>query len=221
MNLVGHLIVAERLGAGPASQLGAMVPDLVRLAGLRTPAALPEPLAAGVFIHHRTDDAFHQHRAFVAGSAKLRLRLMRAGLPSGAARAVAHAGWEMLLDGAIIANVGSTQWGDAMGEGGGVRAALSEPGATDWDRLVDAVGHDGWPARYADVDAVAERLLRVLAHRPRLAVPPQGAAEVRRALAEAAPAVHADAGEVLADVITSVLATVPAGTFSRSGDLRP
>ncbi len=106
MNLVAHLVVAERLtglGADADEMLGAVLPDLAPMAGLRfDKPALPEGVRAGVAIHHQTDARFHAHPRFVAAVRDDVAALLSAGVSRGASRASAHVGFELLLDGVLL-----------------------------------------------------------------------------------------------------------------------
>ena len=96
------------------------------------------------------------------------------GLPWGASRAVAHVGTELLLDGFLL--------DDPATRSAYLRAidALEEPlvsairlrgrGASRWPTLVERVRAHGAPDFYRDAALVADRLVLVLASRPRLAL---------------------------------------------------
>src|SRR5690606_17656531 len=74
VNVLGHTYVARAVGnASPEHVLGAVLPDLAPMAGVRVRRnELDGDLAEGVRCHLRTDAAFHAHRDFRAGSRALR-----------------------------------------------------------------------------------------------------------------------------------------------------
>lgn len=103
MNFFGHVVVATWLpDADGRTALGAMLPDLLGIAGLRGVEPRDPEVARGLELHHRTDDVFHASDAFVTLQASLRAALEAGGLQGGPARAVAHVGVELLLDGALL-----------------------------------------------------------------------------------------------------------------------
>lgn len=204
MNLVGHVHVARLRGADdPETWLGAMVPDLAAEAGGRFSATSGWSTAVldGVGWHRATDRAFHASRPFLDGVHRLREDLSAAGLARGPARAVAHAGWELVLDGVLLDD-GATV--------GAYLAALDVPpgrfgpgmAAADADRWSAALARRrslGVPAAYADPAGVAEVLHRILQRRPRLSFGAASVPAVAAVLADHQPAVRAAAERVVAD----------------------
>jgi acyl carrier protein phosphodiesterase len=179
VNFVAHLVVATAATtASPSSDLaiGAVLPDLASMAGTRFDRdRLPAEVVEGVMLHHRTDAAFHDHPWFVDVLRTDTPALEAAGLPRGAARACAHVGAELLLDGVLLEN-------DTVAESlGEVIEALdvdrlgdlSPEQAEAWSRLFDRMRMGLGRQAYADPEAVAERLRFMLARRPRLALPPE------------------------------------------------
>ena len=118
--------------------VGSMLPDLAAMARVRLlPMRAPDEagtgddaFAAGVAFHHASDGVFHSSAWFTEHNRSLRDALLEAGIEPGAARACAHAGLEMLLDGALVAD-------DAVDRR--ARAAFATVGATadDLAALVD------------------------------------------------------------------------------------
>lgn len=185
MNFVGHAEVARRIAGDDARfVLGAALPDLLPLVGLRlTRDDLPARIADGWRSHHRADETFHQLEVFAAGMGALRADLPFLG--RGARRAVAHVGWELLLDDAVD--------GTALRFGLTASAEVSDdPG---WRELVRRIGGARPP--------VAERVWRAVSRRPRLAFPPSQIDAVADALDRHAPAVAIVADEVL-DAVANV-----------------
>lgn len=200
MNVLGHTHVALAGGHDdPEYLLGAVLPDLAPMAGVRVvPARLGGALGDGVRCHLRADAAFHAHAVFLAGSSALRRALVEREVGWGPARAVGHAGWELLLDGTLV----RTEVEDAF------RRALAIG-----ERAADGLGPDDrarWTAflararrlpglHYDDPRWVADRLHAMLAHRPRLRLPAAHVATVTDVLAAHVDAVVASAATVLHD----------------------
>lgn len=202
MNFLGHTHVALAGGREDGGfLLGAVLPDLAPMVGVRVDrAALAGPLAEGVRCHVRADEAFHGHPVFLAGARALRLALGGRGVPSGAARAVGHAGWELLLDGALVGTSTEAAFRRAMAAGGEAAAAMSRADAGRWAAFV-ARGRDAPPLRYDDPRWVADRLHAMLARRPRLRLPADRVGDVAEVLAAEAGRVRSVAADVLADTV--------------------
>ncbi len=195
-------------GTGPPDPLrvlGAVLPDLTPMAGLGRPRGpLDGAAALGLDCHHATDRAFHRHRAFVAGAADLREGARGAGLGDGAARAVGHAGWELLLDGALPGGPAAQELFAAALARAGELAPAFGPDASTWLALAGRVADGDWWRHYDDPAVVAEGLCRRLARRPRLAFPPDQVPAVAAVLAAARPSVVAAAPGVVAEVTAAV-----------------
>lgn len=176
MNLFGHAAIAAWRSAGPEVALGAMLPDLVGLARVRAPEPRSDGLRAGIALHHETDRLFHSSRQFVTLCGRALDTLCADGLARTSARAAAHVGVELLLDG-------------ELGDDTPAREAFAAALALACERLEDdLVWRDpedssrlrtvatrllaaDIPDAYRDPDRVAERLFHILARRPRLAFP--------------------------------------------------
>src|SRR5690606_20337725 len=78
----------------------------------------------GVRCHLDADAAFHAHPRFRAGTRALRADLTARGIPRGPARAVAHAGWELLLDGTLVGGDAERAFRDAVGRAADAADAL-------------------------------------------------------------------------------------------------
>lgn len=206
MNLYGHAVVASWHSPDPWHGLGAMLPDLAGLVGARPPTPRSEPVRAGIALHHTTDAAFHASRDFVRLCSEGIEALQRDGLSRGAARAVAHVGVELLLDGELAGDVGGlTCFGDALGlaasHAADTEEALTWQGAGDAGRLRDVatrLAQANIPLVYMDPEVVAERLYRILARRPRLAFDAAHLPGVRRWAVGVQREVRAAAPDVLA-----------------------
>lgn len=131
-----------------------------------------EDVADGIAFHHRTDDAFHRHVWFTDIQRTLGEALTTAGLARGPARAIAHVGPELLLDGALVAAHGATIDSTVASMQAGVSDLLPLVRAEHevrWDRHLQRVAHWEPAGEPHDPAAVARRLHRILDRRPRLA----------------------------------------------------
>lgn len=205
MNILGHVRVALAGGRDDADYLlGAVLPDLAPMAGVRVDrAALAAPVAEGVRCHVRTDAVFHAHPAFVAGARRLRRTLEARGVGSGPARAVGHAGWELLLDGTLVGSPTEDAFRRAMARGDDATAAMSAGDAVRWAAFVDR-GRSAPALRYDDPAWVADRLFAMLDRRPRLRLPDARVPVVAEVLAEQTDAVRDAADDVIADTVRAV-----------------
>ena len=192
VNFFGHAVVASWVPASePAAlALGAMLPDFVGMAGIVVPGHWHQgALGDGIALHHRTDSAFHPLPPVVALMRELAERLTTAGVSRGPMRAVSHIGVELLLDG-VLARDGNAcaLYCDAV--------AYALP-STGLDPLLARLRAHGAPTDLADPTVVTTRVLRAIAHRPRLAATADEAATIRRALTDFAPRVDAMSGTVV------------------------
>lgn len=169
MNYLGHVAVAVATGRGDrAFILGSALPDLASMVGVRFDRALlPTAVAEGVACHHAADEAFHAHPAFRSGSAALRADVRAIGLGTGPARAIGHAGWELLLDGTLLGGPAETAYRSAFDVADVVMPALAPAHRERWEALVLA-RRPPPPLRYDDPGWVADRLFTMLSRRPRL-----------------------------------------------------
>lgn len=128
MNYLGHAAVALEVEESPGFVLGAMLPDLLGMLRLRVPSVLPDDVTRGVRFHERTDAAFHDTRVFVESNRAAVKALGELGVRRGPARAMAHMGVEMVIDGALVREPRISS---------GYLRALAE-GATELDADFDA-----------------------------------------------------------------------------------
>jgi hypothetical protein len=184
-------------GGVDAYVLGAVLPDLAPAAGVRLDrAALPIAVADGVRCHTRSDAAFHALPVFARGARAIRRALDERGVASGPARAVGHAGWELLLDGTLVASQAEDAFRRAVGTAGHLSGALPPADAERWAAFL-ARGRTSPGLGFDDPTWVAERLYRMLHRRPRLRLPRHQVEVVADVLADARPSVVAAAPDVL------------------------
>jgi hypothetical protein len=204
MNVLGHASVALAWGGDdPAFVLGAVLPDLASMVGVRVDRSrLGGLVGDGMRCHIDADAIFHDHPEFRAGSAALRRDLAEQGLDRGPVRAIGHAGWELLLDGTLVGSSAEAAYWRALDVGERALDAIAEPGHGRWLGFLGYRRRSG-VLRYDDPPWVAERLHDLLARRPRLRFS-------REALPAVAHVLAAHAGQV-AGVAPQVLATITAG----------
>lgn len=202
MNFVGHAHVALTIRSDPTFVLGSMLPDFASMGRTRLERVDDRDVAEGVALHHRTDDAFHACPAFVRLCTETSVSLEQQGLPWGAARAAAHVGTELLLDGFLLDAPGTERAAhDAV-------RALEEPavvasirvhaaGAERWAELLARVRGRGLPDFYRDPVAVADRLIAILAPRPRLAIGEEHRETLRAAMRALRPQVAKDTNSMV------------------------
>ena len=213
MNLVGHVAVAVRAtpDATPAHLVGCMLPDLAAIGRVRL-AAPTGALGDGVAFHHATDVAFHSSTWFNTHNQALRDELLEAGVDRGASRACAHAGLEMLLDGALVADLAVD---DA------VRGAFTElsPGTTTaatvrelaapheravWAERLTRIATSLDPQSYASTAVVADRLHRMTRGRSRIELRAEHVPTVTHVLTAYRPIALADADDLVDQMVVAV-----------------
>lgn len=188
MNFFAHAVLASERRADAAFVLGAMLPDLCGLAGVRIGATCDGALGEGVRFHHASDAAFHAHRLFGAQCGALSEALERRGVRRGPARGVAHVGNELLLDGWLAREMGVPRaYRDSLGGAHGLLSgsALAPAASSEVARVCARVHASPLPEAYGDAAFVCERVERALAPRPFLALTPSERPAVASALADA------------------------------------
>jgi hypothetical protein len=191
--------------APPAFLAGCVLPDVAAIARVRIARPTAGPLAAGVEFHHECDHVFHASPWFNATCVQVRDDLLAAGVDRGAARAAAHAGLEMLLDGALVAD-DDVQWHVQLALGAldeqveGLAALAAPPDRERWVAGVQRIARSLDVAAYTDAASVTVRLQRMTAGRSRIELRSDQAAAVTAVLTGAQPHVLADAPSVLAEV---------------------
>lgn len=208
MNFVGHAVVAARVPpASPGFLLGAVLPDLLPMAGVRRldPAAgLPDDVAAGMRCHILTDASFHAHAGFVGLLREVRSRLLARGVPTGPARAAAHVGVELALDGLLLDRAdGQDALAAALSDRQCVTFAIPAEARARWDDLTARIADRGALHPYRDPAPVVQR---VLARRPRLALDDEHVAVLAAELEAVAPALAAAEADLVADAVSAASA---------------
>lgn len=206
MNFFGHAILAAAHRQAQSFVVGAMLPDLVSMAGSRRVPACPEPMSAGIAFHYLTDELFHGAPAFRGLEREAALELASRGLRRGSARAVAHVGTELLIDavlgrddGSMRSYLGAVAWARSP-------AALaplvwtSQGDAARLTRVMLALAERGAAVADARPAIVAARVGRVLQHRPRLALSDGDLALVETWVARASGRVEDATGTLLREL---------------------
>lgn len=216
MNFVGHIATGLRAasdGDDPAFLVGTALPDFASMSRTRLGPAVG-PLGGGIALHHATDHAFHAEGWFLDLERDLRERFRDDGLPDGAARACAHVGPELLLDGALLGDPSIASGVTTVYE------RIAEPD----DDIVDLVpihDRDRWrahlvgvatgldPFTYGDPASVAQRLHAITSRRPRLAFDDTLVGAVSARMTAVQPHIASSAPGVLDRVSGAVTVTYP------------
>lgn len=211
MNFFGHAVVACWFNRDPAFVLGAMLPDLRAMLGVRPSTPRSAALVSGVALHHATDAAFHDNPVFLALSRDALRTLAARGLGRGPSRALAHVGVEILLDETLGRDPrDETAYLAALalaaGEGLAGEAAV-EP-------LRDLAGRLAQRGilRSPPAELVARRLYHALASHPRLVFPLEQEPVVTSWVTETRPLVTSRADELVAELRGRLLPSFPAST---------
>lgn len=227
MNFIGHIKVAidqlddgDNDGAGRAAGhvtgrseilIGAVLPDVAAMGRFRlmNPAGDPA-VRSGVVLHHRTDDAFHGHQWFREHSQAVTVALSALGLARGAARACGHVGVELLLDGflldtedGLVAETDNTM-SSVIDQTLNLDQMVESDRRVDWQDHLNRTATWPVPTDYRDPNAVAERLRRILARRPRLSFDRAETSRVADVLAERQHELEQGVETLLADLRQSV-----------------
>jgi hypothetical protein len=207
VNFLGHTHVALASGDDPVYVLGAVLPDLASMAGVRIDRARSGgALHEGIRCHIETDAAFHAHPVFRQGSAAIRADLVPLDLPTGASRAIGHIGWELLLDGTLVRSRTESAFQYALIEGKRALPAIVSDDQPQWQAFLDRWKSFTDPRlRYDEPTWVAERLYLMLRSRPRLAFAEDAVPAVSAVLERHAGAVAGVAAEMLAAMVTATL----------------
>ena len=196
MNFFAHATLALWRSDAPRFVFGSMLPDFAGMLGVRVLRVDDAELASGVAFHHATDAAFHQAPAFVGLCEQGILTLEAAGVGRGTARAVAHVGTELLLDGALshdqrALQVYATTLATAQRERFVQSLALPAPEHSERFHLaLGRLANAPVPHGYRDPAFVVARLRGALERRPRLAIRDQDVVSVERFVRDIQPRVE-------------------------------
>jgi hypothetical protein len=197
VNFFGHAAAACRVDDDPSFILGAMAPDLLPLCGAVASSETSPKVAAGKAHHLAVDGTFHTNPAFTSLCAWASGALTEGGVPRGAARAAAHVGIELCLDGVLALQTSArAAYARSLAEADGPGAPFvwrDEVSDSRWRSLVARLRGGLVPDAYRDVDFVADRLLGALGRRPRLALSEHQVPALRRFLPDLAARVSAEA----------------------------
>jgi hypothetical protein len=216
VNFVGHIAAALETGHEHDRVrylVGAALPDFAAMARIRLGPASDAALASGVALHHAADTVFHADSWFLDLERELREELSLEGLPAGAARACAHVGPELLLDGVVIEQLEVRL---AVGE---VYEQLAQPPReiveivaggerVRWRSELTAITARLDPAGYRNANVVARRLHAITSRRSRLSFDGSLIAVVAHRMRAIRPYVEATA----AGVVERVAARIAPGT---------
>jgi hypothetical protein len=219
MNFAGHIEVARLIGT-PGSEgpdlagflLGSALPDFAAIGQFRLiKRPTDRAVAAGVDIHHRTDNVFHFHPWFRHHSSTVSSQLHReADVSRGAAMACGHVGVELLLDGHLLSTrtelrpltqavVDQTRAGTYQ-----LDDLVAEDRRDDWLRHRERLA--GWevPDDYHRPDRVARMLWRILSRRERLSFTEDRIEPVANILAEHQEEIIEGSAVLLNDLVDDV-----------------
>jgi len=208
VNFAAHAAVAARCSPDVDLRLGAVLPDISAILGVRLRRP-NDALDGGIATHYATDSAFHASGWFTNQMKICSTRLQAAGVGRGPARAAAHVGVELLLDGAVLGADDDRfhdVWSQLASPDALVRDAVHGDDRDDWiDRLGQFTTRlDPW--RYGEPDYAAARIQGMLRHRPRLRLEIGHETIVADVLRSIAAGVAADAAQVVDDVAAVVAA---------------
>lgn len=219
MNFVAHSHVALLCVEGGFEEaFGAALPDLASMAGARIDRSkVPARVVAGVELHHLADSAFHGLQRFRLGSGQIRQELQDAGIPTGAARAVGHAGYELLLDGCLLERpqVGE-DFAHVMTAAPDVSAALVSVDPSRWRWLLARMREDRWWLGYEQPLMIAGSLYRRLASRRLLRFEESKLETVASVLAGTRPLVDEAVEEIIVAVTQALRGALAIGSGRES-----
>jgi|GEM_PF-781006 len=204
MNFFGHVAVARWWSRDPAALFGAMLPDFVGMVAAAPPCVAHPGIALGVALHRATDDHFHRGSVFRVLTREGARALVSRGLRRGPALAAAHVGVELLVDCALGQDPeGAADFLAAVAAGAPARLAesvvwLTPAEAARYARLHAQLVERGLGVVDPEPARITDRVLRVLARRPRLAVPETARAAVAAVFASAAGHVAGALPELMA-----------------------
>ncbi len=218
MNFYSHAVVASWVSPERGFVLGSMLPDLCRMAGDK-PLEVGGMVGRGIDCHERADDVFHRHSDFHRLCSAAFERLQKLGLSRGSARASAHIGVELLIDGWLyddehgrehyLASVASGS--DLLVDHCPSPALLS---------VVASLHGRGVERAHTSADAVARRIDYATRGRRRLALARRDLPQLRTWTEDTREAVEAASPRIIRDVASSLGASVPKASLLDWADAR-
>jgi hypothetical protein len=220
LNFLLHHHLAERDLRSGAAALGAMLPDVwrmadrkarLRAAGRSVETDAVREVLEGIDHHVATDARFHGASAFTDGEKVVREALRRAS-DAPKLGLFAHIAWELCLDGALVRRAGLDQLLDSLRRSlasvrpdAHHRAARSRAPAvpdrerfdTRVDRILEAIALGPWVAGYATGEGIVDRLNGVRARLGFAALP----ALDRRAVIDSLEELARRADDALAEIL--------------------
>jgi len=207
LNFFAHSVVACWSNEEPLFVLGSMLPDLAAMLGLRLGEVHDPQLKAGIDCHVATDAVFHGTAHFLQHCQTCVEDLVQRGVGRGTARAVAHVGFELVLDGWLCQQTTALQgyeralqwaqepaWADAL--------ALSSEQRQRLLRGVAQLASAPIPQRYREPLFVADRMEFILRRRPRLAMQPADLPHVQDRMQQ----LHGHIGDIAPALLSDVRA---------------
>jgi hypothetical protein len=205
LNFFGHAVAAQEVDDHPSFLLGAMAPDLLPLCGAVAGPETSPRVAAGQAHHRAVDAVFHANPAFTALLTWASGALRESGLGRGPARAVAHVGVELFLDGELARRGRAREiYLRSLAGAESTHAPFEWPDDVSrerWRAMVVRLRAGAIPDAYREPQFVAARLIGALAHRPRLALSGEGTAILRTFLPALAERVREQTAALIAPVV--------------------
>lgn len=195
MNFLGHAHAARWRDRDPRFVLGAMLPDLASMAGVRRLGAQDDVIATGIAFHHRTDAAFHGCPTFERLTHDGSRALQAAGMSRGPALAASHLAIELLLDGGLADDAPLVADYTAALQS---ELVLDDPAHTiALRRLCTRLHEAGAPRWYGEIDEMVPRLERILSRHRRLALVPDDRGPLHAWVVDVHPQVARATGDML------------------------
>jgi hypothetical protein len=205
VNFLGHAHAARWHDRDPRFVLGAMLPDLATMAGVRRPAPTDARIAEGIAFHHRTDAAFHGCPTFERLTHDGTRALRAAGVSRGASLAASHIAIELLLDATLADDAPLV---DDYTAALRTELVLDDPAQSlALARLCTRLHDAGAPSWYGVLDQMVPRLERILSRHPRLTVVPSDREPLHAWIVEVQPQVTAASDDMLDELRARLLVT--------------
>ncbi|MEM9072871.1 MAG: hypothetical protein AAGE52_30470 [Myxococcota bacterium] len=216
MNFFGHCCVAAWTHTNRAFVLGTMLPDFATMSGGRIQGSSSTDVSEGIAHHHATDSVFHSATTFVHLCATSSKRMDSEEVRWGTARAVAHIGVELFLDGWLLErqpeNVRASYL-EALERakpedlGSGLHWRKDET-SDRFEALRKRLLNYGLPAEIGDPEVVLSRLKGALRGRSRLAILHEDEAAIARELDRLVEEVRSHAATLMEEVRTGLTPSV-------------